>query len=784
MIKNNIFIILWGLIISLAGCSQAEKKGPTTEINMVGKINPLIGASTSNEIGGSTHGLGKTFPGAATPFGMVQLSPDTRTGDDTGPGYSWHHKTIEGFSFIHMSGIGWFGDFGNFLVMPTTGDLKTAKGDDETPELGYRSRFSHDTEIAGAGYYAVTLDDYNIRAELTAAPKAGFIRFTYPKSKQSRIQIDLSRRIGGTSTEQYVEIVDDYTIKGWMKCPPEGGGWGNGQGNADYTVYFYCQFSEPLTKNAGIWSAEIPDRAVRLREEVASKNYQNLVSNAEIFKDISSKKGKHLGIFFDFETEEGDEILLRNGISFVSMEGAQKNLESNINHWNFDKTRSEAESLWSNTLDKIKVEGGTERDNVVFATAMYHAFLDPREVNDVDGNYLGIDKKVHKLDGFKYRSIFSGWDVFRSEFPLLTVIAPGVVNDDINSLMQMAQFSGREYFPRWEIMNSYSGCMLGNPAVSVLADAYVKGIRNYDVEKAYVYAKNSVEKFGNGEKGYTTQSSENKKIKSISHTLQYAYSDWCVSKLASELGKTEDAKIFFKKSKNYKNLWNEKVRWFRGKNEDDSWMKWKGKTKHGQGSKESNPYQQGWFVPHDVGGLIELMGAEYFETELIRFFENSPEDFMWNDYYNHANEPVHHVPFLFNKIGKPWLTQKWTRTICERAYGTDVLGLVGNEDVGQMSAWYILAAIGIHPICPGKATYQITSPVFNKITISINQEYYKGRTFTIIAHNNSKENIYIQSAKLNGKPINRSWITHDEIVSGGELYLEMGSKPNKHWGIE
>ncbi len=774
---KKLLIIFIYIFLVQSGYSKEKKK------DSADFINPFIGASSSKEIGGSAHGLGKTFPGAATPFGMIQLSPDTRTGDDTGSGYSWHHTTIEGFSFVHMSGIGWFGEFGNFLVMPTNGELKTSKGKDETPESGYRSRFSHDTEVAKAGYYAVTLDDYKIRTELTAAPKAGMIRFTYPENKLSRIQIDLSRRIGGTSTKQFVEIVDNNTIRGWMKCPPEGGGWGNGAGNCDYIAYFYCQFSKPLT-NSGIWSVDIPDNWSRLREDVAGEKYQELVVNAKVERGIKSKEGEHLGFFLEFGTKNNEEVLLKCGISFVSMVGAQKNLEHDIPGWDFDKVKEQAHQLWAKAFDAIQVEGGTDRDKTVFSTALYHSFIDPRIISDVDGNYTGIDKKTHNLNEvtFQYRTIFSGWDVFRSQFPLMTIIKPDLVNDEINSLIQMADISGRNYYSRWEIMNSYSGCMIGNPAVSVLVDAWQKGIRNYDIEKAYQYAKKSVEVFGNGEKGYTTTSPGNKKIKSISHTLEYAYTDWCVGELAELLGKTEDAKIFHDKGQNYKNIWNEDVQWFRGREEDGSWMKWGGKLKQGQGTVESNPYQQGWFVPHDIKGLQKLMGPKYFEKELITFFDSVPDNFMWNDYYNHANEPVHHVAFLFNEIGKPWLTQKWTRRICEKAYGPDVLGLVGNEDVGQMSAWYILSAIGFHPICPGDGKYQITSPVFNKVVIKLDKKYYSGNTFTVVAKNNSKENIYIQSAKLNGKPLNRSWISHQEIVSGGILEFEMGAKPNKSWG--
>ena len=736
------------------------------EKSKVDYINPTIGAVTYSERSeDQVHGMGKTFPGAATPFGLVQLSPDTRTGGDNGSGYSWNHTTIEGFSFAHMSGVGWYGDLGNFLVMPTTGKLHTSKGEDDKPEDGYRSRFSHDNETVEAGYYSVQLSDYDVKAELSAAPRAGLIRFTFPENDSSRVQIDLSRRIGGTSTEQYIKIENENTISGWIKCPPEGGGWGNGGGKADYTVYFYCQFSKPLT-DYGMWSADIPDDWVRKREEVCSAPYQELVSKAKIHKGLKELQGEHLGFFTNFKTKKDEEVLVKSGISFVSVEGAKLNLETDIPDWDFERVVKNAKSLWNEAMNSVTVEGGSERDKEVFYTALYHTMIDPRAFSDSDGKYIGADKKVHQTDNFVYRTIFSGWDVFRSQFPLQTIINPKLVNDEINSLIQLADLSGNKYFPRWEFLNSFSGCMIGNPAVSVVVDAYEKGIRNYDVNQAFEYAKNSVDKFGNTEFGYIPNS--------ISTTLEYAYTDWCVGKFAQSLGNTTDEKEYFARSSNFKNIWNEEVNWFRAKDESDNWMEWKGKTTHGQGCVESNPYQQGWFVPHDISGLEQLMGGkEAMKAELINFFEQAPEGFLWNEYYNHPNEPVHHVPFMFNELGLPRETQKWTRRICENAYSNDAFGLCGNEDVGQMSAWYVLAAMGIHPINPGDSKYQITSPVFNKIELQLDKEYYNGNKFTIIAHNNSKENVYIKSIKLNGQNLGRYWISHEEIVKGGVLELEM-----------
>ena len=731
-------------------------------------IKPIIGAVTYAKTTGDIHGFGKTFPGAATPFGLVQLSPDTKTGGDNGPGYSYSHKTIEGFSFTHMSGIGWYGDLGNFLVMPTIGKMHTNKGHEDFPEKGYRSRFSHDYEIAEAGYYSVLLSDYGIKTELSAAPRAGIIRFTFPENQDSRIQIDLSRRVGGTSTEQYIKVEDSHTISGWMKCPPEGGGWGNGDGKGDYTVYFYCKFNKPLN-DFGIWSANIPPDWSRKRESVCSEEYQDFVSQAEIQTGIKEFKGKHLGFFSNFPTVEGEEILLKSGISFVSVEGAKQNLLGDIPDWDFNGVVKKAKELWSDAVKDINIDGGTEKDKIVFYTALYHTMIDPRAFSDADGNYIGADKKIHQAKDFTYRTIFSGWDVFRSQFPLQTIINPSLVNDEINSLIQMAELSGKQYFPRWEFLNSYSGCMLGNPAVSVIVDAYEKGIRNYDIEKAFEFSKNSVEVFGNNDSGYTPGS--------ISKTLEYAYTDWCLGRFAESLGKKDIANEYYLKGKNYKTIWDDEVGWFRAINEDGERLPWKGKTVHGQGCTESNPNQQGWFVPHDIPSLQELMGGrDSIQKELVSFFENTPPDFLWNDYYNHPNEPVHHIPFIFNEIGLPKQTQKWTRRICESAYGTDAFGLCGNEDVGQMSAWYVLAAIGIHPINPGDNKYQITSPVFEKIEINLDEKYYPGKKFTIIARNNSKENIFIKSIKLNGKPLDRYWISHEEIVNGGTLELEMTKK--------
>ena len=763
----------------MSSCSSAGVA--TTDSTPTDYVNPFIGASTSVGAAGVYHGLGKTFPGATTPYGMVQLSPNTITGGDNGSGYSSEHKTIEGFAFTQMSGVGWFGDLGNFLVMPTTGELHKVAGKENNDSIkGYRSVYDKASETARAGYYSVNLTDYKIKVEASATPRCGVLRFIYPANDQSRIQIDLARRVGGTSTSQYIKVVDDYTIQGWMECTPDGGGWGNGDGKARYTVYYYAKFSKPLT-DYGFWSADIPDDWTRKRDEVVSIPYLTQVSQAPVIKGVKELEGKHLGFYTEFPTKEGEEVEMKVGISFVDMEGAANNFKQEIASKGFDQVAKEADELWNKELNRVQVTGGTNDEKTIFYTALYHTMIDPRIYTDADGRYVGGDYKVHAADDtFTKRTIFSGWDVFRSQFPLQTIINPGLVSDQLNSLITMADQSGREYYERWEFLNSYTGCMLGNPALSVLADAYVKGIRTYDVEKAYQYAVNTSRRFGNDSLGYAPGAL------SISHTLEYAYTDWCISQLAEALGKKDDAKSFWQKGQVYHNIFDKEKGWFRPRNADGTWQAWPedGRLKEGYGCMEANAYQQGWFVPHDVPGMVELMGGkEKVIADLTDFFAKTPSNMLWNEYYNHANEPVHFVSFLFNLLDVPWYTQKWTRYTCEKAYANKVEGIVGNEDVGQMSAWYVLAASGIHPSCPGSTRMEITSPVFAKVEFRLDPKYSSGKTFVVIAHDNNTQNIYIQKALLNGKEYNKCYLDFADIAAGGVLELYMGNTPNMKWGI-
>ncbi|MGI5974705.1 MAG: GH92 family glycosyl hydrolase [Paludibacter sp.] len=775
MSKIYIYLILIAALIAgfVFAINEEENQNPSEY------VNPFIGASTSVGAAGVYHGLGKTFPGATTPYGMVQVSPNTITGGDNGSGYSYEHKTIEGFAFTQMSGVGWNGELGNFLVMPSTGELKKVAGKEDGSIKGYRSHYNKETEKASAGFYSVELTDYNIKVESSATPRCGILKFTFPKHEQSKIQIDLARRVGGTSSNQYIQIVDDYTIRGWMQCTPEGGGWGNGEGNAEYTVYFYAKFDKPI-EDYGFWDVQYTEKAKRKLENVTSKSYINRIAKAETIKGVRELQGQNVGFYTQFPTGKNEEVTLKVGISFVDMYGAENNFNHEIASKSFDDVEVAARRLWDEELNKIQISGGTDDQKIVFYTALYHTMIDPRIITDVDGRYCGGNNQIFEKDStFTKRTIFSGWDVFRSQFPLQTIINPALVSDQLNSLITLAEQTDRHYYERWELLNAYSGCMIGNPALSVLADAYVKGIRTYDVEKAYQYAKNSSAKFGNDKLGYTPEPL------SISHTLEYAYTDWCIAQLAKELGKKEEEQIFLQKSRAYQQVFDHEKKWFRPRKANGQFLQWPkdARLKEWYGTIECNPYQQGWFVPHDVEGMVDLMGGRDLVIEdLTYFFEQTPSDMLWNDYYNHANEPVHFVPFLFNQLQVPWLTQKWTRFICDNAYKNSVEGLVGNEDVGQMSAWYVLAASGIHPSCPGNTRQEITSPVFDQIVFKLDSTYFSGKTFSIIAHNNSKDNIYIQKAVLNGQEHPHCYLDFNDIVQGGVLELYMGKEPNYNWG--
>ena len=424
-------------LVMAVSCGTAVES--ETAHNPARYVNPFIGASTNVEDAGAYHGLGKTFPGATTPYGMVQVSPNTITGGDNAPGYSYEHKTIEGFALTQMSGVGWFGEFGNFLVMPTTGTFTPIAGKEDGLIEGYRSRYDKSTEKAEAGYYSVNLTDYDIQVETSATPRCGILHFTFPENECSRIQVDLARRIGGTAATQHIKILDDSTFTGWMHCTPDCGGWGDGDGNVEYTLYFYGRLSRPM-KDYAFWSADIADGTSRHRDDVNSREYLENVAQARVIRGEKELTGRHIGFFTEFPTGKGEQVDMTVGVSFVDEDGAQRNYMAEIDGKDFDTVRKEAYDMWNNALACVSIDGGTDDEKTVFYTSLYHTMIDPRVCSDVDGRYVAGDKsiRVNSDDKYTRRTIFSGWDVFRSQFPLQNIINPRMVSDVINTLVDLA----------------------------------------------------------------------------------------------------------------------------------------------------------------------------------------------------------------------------------------------------------------------------------------------------------------------------------------------------------
>lgn len=773
--KNQKLVVISLITLYLGIACNADEKSPLDYVDpTIGTISTMINR-------------GKTLPGSVTPFGMVQLGPDTITEGDYTSGYCWLHNSIEGFSFTHMSGTGWYGEFGNLMVMPTTGEkLRLVSGSPLSQRIGdgWRSWFKRNTEHAEVGRYSVLLGKYNIQAEASCTPRTGVLRFTYPQDDHARILIDLSRRVGGAATTQHLKMVDNQTIEGWMHCTPETGGMGHGRGGISYKLHFYMKFSRPLDR-LGFHVTDFSGLPTRDLAWLGPDTYQTYIKRkGTTHFDQKEVTGDRVAFIGEFASKEKEQVMVKAGISYVSIEGARKNLEAETPHWDFERVVAENRQRWSDAFAEngLTVKGGTEEQKIVFYTGLYRTMIHPHMVSDVDGNYVGADHKVHQADGFDYRTVFSGWDVFRSQFPLQTIINPKMVHDEVNTLMAIAEQSGRGYYPQWELMNTYVPIMYGDAAISVVLDAWEKGIRTFDLEKAYAIArKTSLDGWRPNNEHYHAHGY----MPGISWTLESNYFDWTVGRLAEILGKTEDAERFYGLAKMYRTSYDPEVQCMRSRNLDGSWAEWVSDTAmHNaskQGTIECSPLQQMWFVPHDIQGLEKVMGKEVCEKQLTRFFEGAHEDFGLGPYFNAENEHHHNAPYIWAYIGKPWMVQKWTRLALEKAFGTGPHGWPGNDDCGQISAWFILNAIGLHPACPGDPVYTLTSPLFNEITIGLDADYYPGKQFKVIAKNNSTENRYIQSARLNGKELNRFWISHAEIAAGGILEFEMGSEPNKEW---
>lgn len=729
------------LLFSFSAC-VSQQPDAETECYATEYVNPFIG----------TDFTGNTYPGAQTPFGMVQLSPDNGLpGWDRISGYFYPDSTIAGFSHTHLSGTG-AGDLYDISFMPVTLPYKEA----DAP-LGIHSLFSHDEETASAGYYQVRLKDYDINVELTATERCGIQRYTFPEA-DAAIFLNLRKAMNWDFTnDTRIEVVDSVTIQGYRFSD----GWAR-----DQHIYFRTRFSKPFA-------------SVQL-------------DTAAVIKD-----GKRIGSSaiarFDFHTSAGEQILVTTAISGVSMEGAARNLAAEAPADDFDKYLAVTRKNWNEQLSKVEIKSNDIDEKVKFYTALYHSMLAPTIYSDMDGAYYGPDKQVHQADGWTNYSTFSLWDTYRAAHPLYTYIEPQRVNDMVKSFLAFSEQNGR--LPVWNFYGSETDMMIGYHAVPVIVDAYLKGIGDFDPKKALAacVATANIDEYRGiglykkyGYVPYDVTDHYNSENWSLSKTLEYAYDDYCIARMAEKLGERQIADEFDKRSLNYKNVYNSQTTFMQPRNNKGSFIENFSPDDYTPHICESNGWQYFWSVQQDVDGLISLVGGkERFTQKLDSMFTYNPsadEDLPifstgMIGQYAHGNEPSHHVIYLFNAIGQPWKTQKYAAEVMHELYKNTPAGLCGNEDCGQMSAWYVFSAMGFYPVDPISGKYEIGTPMYPEMKMHL----ANGKTFTILAPAVSKENIYIQSVKLDGKPYDKSYITHEQIMNGSIFEFEMGNKPGKVW---
>lgn len=722
----------------LCSCGASGDKSAADSTDYSAIVNPFIG----------TDFTGNTYPGAQVPFGMVQLSPDNGLpGWDRISGYFYPDSTIAGFSHTHLSGTG-AGDLYDISFMPVTLPYVEV----EAP-LGIYSKFSHDDEEASAGYYRVMLKDYGINVELTATERTGIQRYTFPGG-DAIIFLNLRKAMNWDATvDSKIEVVDSVTVQGYRFSA----GWAR-----DQRVYFQTRFSKP-------WKSLAIDSAA------------------------TDKDGIGVVARFDFDTTEGEQIIVATAISGVSEEGAAKNLSTEAPHNDFDKYLAEARKAWNARLGTIEVSGGSNDDRVNFYTAMYHSMLAPTIYGDVDGRYFGPDKQIHQADGWTNFSTFSLWDTFRASHPLFTYLDTAHVNDMIKSFLAFYEQNGR--LPVWNFQGGETDMMLGYHAVPVIVDAYLKGIGDFDAEKALaacVATANIDDYRGIGlykEKGYVPYDvvdPYNSEDWSLSRTLEYAYDDYCIARMAEKMGKKDIADQFYARSQNYRNVFNPATRFMQPRDSKGNWQPNFSPDDYTPHISESNGWHYFWSVQQDIPGLIALTGGEeQFAAKLDSMFTYTPAG---NEelpifstgmigQYAHGNEPSHHVIYLYNKVGQPWKTAQYAKEVMHKLYFNAPAGLCGNDDLGQTSAWFVFSAMGFYPVDPISGEYEIGSPLFEESRMRLPN----GKVFTVKAPGLSEENIYVKSVKVDGQPYDKSYITHDQIMNGSTVELEMTSTPGICW---
>ena len=737
-------------------------------------VNPMIG----------TDGMGHTFPGACAPFGIVQLSPDT----DTIPhnidgkyqkkvyeycaGYQYHDKTIVGFSHTHFSGTG-HSDLGDILIMPTTGELKLNPGTEDNPDSGYRSRFSHETEKSMPGYYEVMLDDYKVKAQLTATQRVGVHKYTFPKSGDGRIILDLNHGIynyDGKTLWASIRVESPTLITGYRIT--------NGWARTNYT-YFAISFSQPI-ENYGY-------------QDFEKILYRGFWRKFQVNKNFPEMAGRKVVSYFEFDTEANAEVVVKVALSATSTDGAVKNLMAEAATNDFDTIASQTSNEWNRQLSSIEVEGTDDQKAMVY-TSYYHTMINPSVYMDVDGKYRGLDQNTHQADGFNNYTIFSLWDTYRAEHPFLMLMKPTQARDMAVSMIRHQQQSAHGMLPIWSHMANDNWCMSGYHATSVLADAIVKGadVDKAEALKAMVSTSNVPYFEGIGEYvklGYVPLEASST---AASTTLEYCYDDWTIYKTALAAGNKEVADEYYKRALNYRNIYDKEQGFARPKYRDGSFKaEFDVLQTHGEGFIEGNSWNFSFHVPHDVFGVINQMGGEQeFLRKLDELFAmHLPEEYYAANEditadcliggYVHGNEPSHHIPYLYAWTSQPWKTQYWVREVMNKMYKNHIRGLGGNDDCGQMSAWYLFSAMGFYPVCPGTDQYVLGAPYVPYMKLALDN----GKTFEIKAPEVSDKNRYVKSVLLNGKPYTKTYITHSDLVNGGTLEFVMSAKPNKKRGL-
>ena len=757
------------LIAAMMTCALSLHAQKPTEY-----VNPMIG----------TDGMGHTFPGACVPFGGVQLSPDT----DNIPhnidgkyqkatykycaGYQYSDSTIVGFSHTHFSGTG-HSDLGDILLMPGTGEVKLVPGTAADPDSGYRSRFSHETEKSAPGYYEVLLQDSGVKVQLTATPRTGVHKYTFPKDKKAHLVLDLGHGIynyDGKVLWSHLRVENDTLLTGYRIT--------NGWARTNYT-YFAISFSKPVTEYGYQDRANVP--------------YKGFWKRFRLEKNFPEIAGRDVAAYFHFDTEDCNELVVKVGLSAVSTEGALKNLKAEAEGRSFEELAQAASQAWNDELSMFSIEG-TKDQKTMFYTSLYHTMINPSIYMDVDGNYRGLDHNIHKAEDFENYTVFSLWDTYRAEHPLMNIIQPRRSADMVTSMIRHQQQSVHGMLPIWSHMGNENWCMSGYHAVPVLADAIVKGVYDASDDAFAAMASTSTVPYYAGlgeymELGYVPM---DKVSTAASTTLEYAYDDWTIYNAALKAGRLDIAQEYGKRAQYYRNIYDADLGFARPRFSDGSFKKdFDVLQTHGEGFIEGNSWNFSFHVPFDVKGLMSLMGGdkvfvqrldELFGMHLPEEYYAANEDITIDCLvggYVHGNEPSHHVPYLYAWTSQPWKTQYWLREIMNRMYRNDIRGLSGNDDCGQMSAWYIFSAMGFYPVCPGSDQYVLGAPYLPYVRL----ELPNGRTLEIKAPAVSDTKRYVKALYINGEKCDRLYITHRDILKGGVWEFVMDSKPNKKRGI-